>query len=136
MAVWRNGIASDYDILYQEIAGSTPVSVIFSILNGCTSGFVPFVKDQSASCSYSADVKISTSLQHVSKDFSITIYSKCELNFLFFSFKKKLYVELEEPSKSHPGDVCIAQSRSQNQGSNYYNSQQIVLSIAKTQIQD
>ena len=29
-AVWRNGIASDYDlqIRYQEIAGSTPVSVI------------------------------------------------------------------------------------------------------------
>ena len=31
MAVWRNGIASDYDIILsicdQEIAGSTPVSV-------------------------------------------------------------------------------------------------------------
>jgi hypothetical protein len=38
MAVWRNGIASDYDMtrmsfplkLHQEIAGSTPVSVITS----------------------------------------------------------------------------------------------------------
>ena len=30
MAVWRNGIASDYDSdANQEIAGSTPVSVIF-----------------------------------------------------------------------------------------------------------
>ena len=31
-AVWRNGIASDYEVReipYQEIAGSTPVSVIF-----------------------------------------------------------------------------------------------------------
>ena len=31
MAVWRNGIASDYDSKrHQEIAGSTPVSVIFA----------------------------------------------------------------------------------------------------------
>ena len=33
MAVWRNGIASDYDsVRHQEIAGSTPVSVIFFFL--------------------------------------------------------------------------------------------------------
>jgi hypothetical protein len=29
MAAWRNGIASDYDIGDQEIAGSTPAVVIF-----------------------------------------------------------------------------------------------------------
>jgi hypothetical protein len=35
-AVWRNGIASDYEVREtpnQEIAGSTPVSVIFFFVN-------------------------------------------------------------------------------------------------------
>ena len=31
MAAWRNGIASDYELIYQEIAGSSPAVVIFFI---------------------------------------------------------------------------------------------------------
>lgn len=31
MAAWRNGIASDYDLRYQEIAGSTPAVVNYCI---------------------------------------------------------------------------------------------------------